>query len=68
MKENPVNSDTPEKIFEIEPGELIAEQTGILNGATSALDDSQNCDNVDPETVGTWITVVGKAIIAIFKP
>ncbi len=68
MKENLANNGTFETVLETKPGDLVMEQTGILNGATRALDDSQNCDNVDPETVGTWITVVGKAIIAIFKP
>lgn len=45
----------------------IAQNIGILKERTKELvKDKSNCE-VDPEEVGSWITAIGKAIVAIIK-
>ena len=46
----------------------VMHAVGRLDEATDHLDDDPPEDTVDPVTVGQWITVIGKAILAIFKP
>jgi len=48
-------------------GENILQQIGALNEATDHLDKLDPVDTVEPEEVGKWITVIGRAIAAIFK-
>ena len=46
----------------------VMQHLGALNEATEHLKERVIHEDVDPETVGKWITLIGKAILAIFKP
>lgn len=48
-------------------GENVLQQIGALNEATDHLEKSDPVETVEPEEVGKWITVIGRAIAAIFK-
>ena len=49
-------------------GDAVMHAIGKLDEAASQLDMSATADEVEPEAVAKWITVIGKAILAIFKP
>jgi hypothetical protein len=49
-------------------GDEVMRQTGVLDEAAENLEGEKIVDEVDPEKVGNWITVIGKALMAIFKP
>lgn len=49
-------------------GDEVMHQVGILDQAAENLKEQDLEDEVDPEKVGNWITVIGKALMAIFKP
>ena len=46
----------------------VMRQAGVLDQASENLEGQDLDDEVDPEKVGNWITVIGKALMAIFKP
>ena len=48
-------------------GEQVVQQIGALNEATDQLNEECPVENVEPEEVGKWITVIGRALAAIFK-
>ena len=49
-------------------GDAVMHAIGKLDEAASQLDMPGTADEVEPEAVAKWITVIGKAILAIFKP
>ena len=49
-------------------GDDLMRKLGGLDEAAAALSDGHDVGEIDPETVGQWITAIGKAILAIFKP
>jgi len=56
------------KVTEItDAGEQVVQQIGVLNEATSQLNEQCPVEKVEPEEVGRWITVIGRALAAIFK-
>ncbi|MGE0175139.1 MAG: hypothetical protein AB7T49_20255 [Oligoflexales bacterium] len=50
-----------------EAGDLVLQQIGVLNEATDHLEELDLVETVEPEEVGKWITVIGRALAAIFK-
>lgn len=48
-------------------GEQVLQQIGVLNEATDHLGEVCPVETVEPEEVGRWITVIGRALAAIFK-
>jgi len=48
-------------------GEQVVQQIGVLNEATDQLKEECPVEKVEPEEVGRWITVIGRALAAIFK-
>jgi hypothetical protein len=48
-------------------GENVLQQIGALNEAADHFEKSDPVETVEPEEVGKWITVIGRAIAAIFK-
>ncbi len=49
-------------------GDELMKQIGAIEKATSDLkNDKETCQKVDPEEVGSWISAIGKALLAIFK-
>lgn len=50
-----------------DPGESVLRQIGELNEATAQLEELDEDVTVEPEEVGKWITVIGRALAAIFK-
>lgn len=47
----------------------VSEKIGTLNEATKQLEESidEDCE-LDAEETGKWVTAIGKALLAIFKP
>ena len=53
---------------ETDLGDEVMKAIGGLANATSDLKAEQaNSSKVAPEEVGSWITVIGKALLSIFK-
>ena len=48
-------------------GDQVLQQIGVLNEATDHLEGLEPVEAVEPEEVGKWITVIGRALAAIFK-
>lgn len=48
-------------------GEDVLRQIGVLNEATAHLEELEPEEKVEPEEVGKWITIIGRALAAIFK-
>ena len=48
-------------------GDQVMQQIGVLNEATDNLEELEPAEAVEPEEVGKWITVIGRALAAIFK-
>ena len=48
-------------------GDEIMKQIGVLEERSGELENVADEINADPEEVGKWITVIGKALLAIFK-
>lgn len=48
-------------------GEQVVQQIGALSEAADQLNEECPVENVEPEEVGRWITVIGRALAAIFK-
>ena len=51
-----------------DPGDEVMRRIGSLDDAAEHFEDENLQREVDPEKVGSWITVIGRAILAIFKP
>lgn len=51
-----------------EAGREVLKQVGVLEEAAKDLKQHKKERGVDPDEVGTWITAIGKALLAIFKP
>lgn len=49
------------------PGDEVLKQIGALTDTIAQLKDLGREQSVDPEEVGRWITVIGRAIAAILK-
>ena len=49
-------------------GDEVMRSIGSLDELADNFEDEDFQDEVDPKTVGSWITIVGRAILAIFKP
>jgi hypothetical protein len=49
------------------PGDDVVKQIGVLTEATDHLEQIPPEETVEPEEVGRWITVIGRALAAIFK-
>ena len=49
-------------------GDAVMKAVGALDQATQDLKDVNPGADVDPEEVGHWITAIGRALMAIFKP
>ena len=51
-----------------EAGDAVMKAVGVLEGATADLtsEQSKSC-KTDPNEVGNWITIIGKALLSIFK-
>ncbi|MGE0175072.1 MAG: hypothetical protein AB7T49_19920 [Oligoflexales bacterium] len=52
----------------VDLGDEVMRQVGNLDQAAENLEGQDLENEVDPEKVGNWITVIGKALMAIFKP
>ena len=50
-----------------DPGEQVVQQIGVLNEATDHLGEACPVETAEPEEVGRWVTVIGRALAAIFK-
>ena len=48
-------------------GDEVVKQIGVLTEATDHLEEIPHEEAVEPEEVGRWITVIGRALAAIFK-
>ena len=48
-------------------GEQVLQQIGVLKEAADHLEQVEPVETVDADEVGTWITVIGRALAAIFK-
>ena len=48
-------------------GDHVLQHIGLLNEATDHLESLGPVEEVEPEEVGKWITVIGRAPAAIFK-
>ena len=48
-------------------GDAVMHAIGKLDEASTQLGVSDPVNEVDPHDVATWITVIGKALLAIFK-
>ena len=48
-------------------GDQVLQQIGVLNEATDHLKGLDPVESVEPEEVGKWITIIGRALAAIFK-
>lgn len=48
--------------------EDIFKELGILEERTKKLDELPDETEVDPKEVGNWITIIGRALLAIFRP
>jgi len=54
--------------FETESkGDLVMEQVGAVKEAAKALNDSVDESTDEQEEVSGWITIIGKALLSIFK-
>jgi|GEM_PF-1555049 len=51
----------------VDAGEQVVQQIGVLNEAADQLKEECPVEKVEPEEVGRWITVIGRALAAIFK-
>ena len=49
-------------------GDEVMRRIGSLDDAADNVEGEDLQEEVDPEKVGSWITVIGRAILAIFKP
>ena len=49
-------------------GDDVMHAIGKLDEASTQLGVDDPVNDVDPHAVATWITVIGKALLAIFKP
>jgi len=58
---------TSEKQNELPKGNEVAEQIGALKQLAKNLKQVNGGEDVDAEEVGKWITVIGKALLAVFK-
>ena len=48
-------------------GDKVVRQIGVLNETPEQLNEECPAEKVEPEEVGRWITVIGRALSAIFK-
>lgn len=48
-------------------GDEVLKQVGVLTDAIAQLKDLGPEQSVDPEEVGRWITIIGRAIVVILK-
>ncbi len=48
-------------------GDEVLKKVGELTQATETLEQETEICDAEPEEVGTWITVLGKAFLGIFK-
>ena len=53
---------------EIKGGDELMKQIGVLGDHVEELGKVKQEMDLEPEEVGTWITAIGKALLAIFKP
>ncbi len=58
---------TNEKQNKSPGGNQVAEQIGALKQLAKNLKQPTDGEDIDPEEVGKWITVIGKALLAVFK-
>ena len=49
-------------------GDELMKQIGFLEEQTADLEDAGSGCDIEPEEVASWITVIGRALLAIFKP
>lgn len=49
-------------------GDEVMRRIGSLDDAAENFEDEDLREEVDPEKVGNWVTVIGRALLAIFKP
>ncbi len=49
-------------------GDDVMTQIGVLGERSEGLKDPSDEAEADPEEVGRWITTIGRALLAIFKP
>lgn len=47
-------------------GDQVLQQIGVLNEATDNLEELGPVKTIEPEEVGKWIAVIGRALAAIF--
>jgi len=47
-------------------GDDVATEVGRLGAQTSELDEANASAQREPEEAGNWITVIGRALLAIF--
>ncbi len=48
-------------------GDSVMEQVGAVKAAAKALNDSVDESKDEQEEVSGWITLIGKALLSIFK-
>ena len=56
--------------FELErktKGEDVLKQIGVLEASTNALNDATEETKDQQTEIETWITLIGKALLSIFK-
>ena len=46
----------------------VMRAVGSLDEAVAGLEDDDSPNAPEPDTVGHWITIIGRAILEIFKP
>ena len=59
---------TPDDGEGVTTGEEVVKQIGVLGERVEELKQIKHEIGIEPEDVGSWITVIGKALLAIFKP
>lgn len=48
-------------------GDSVMEQVGAVKEAAKALTEATDISNDEQEEVSGWITIIGKALLSIFK-
>ena len=59
---------THDEVETVVAGEEVVKQIGALGQQVEELEHVEHEIGPEPEEVGSWITVIGKALLAIFKP
>lgn len=50
-----------------EKGDEVMKQSGVLKQATDLLNELSKDDKENKEEIGSWLTILGRALLAVFK-